>query len=249
MRRRDGGHGLALLWGPAQAAPPSSGKNISAALRMKNDSVVAEVDKVAPGERTARLLHATADHEAAKMNGREAEAGDQILYEFDRLRVIPGYEDDAAATVFCRPLVEPFNDDRIERLYDSGAGRQCGDHLARAPVAKVCQHEFGTVRAERVRRIDEDPSIPRRQASKCVLDIRPGDGKQDIVKARCFRDRDGRCTVAEFGDYVGKGVRAVPVAQCHLMTSPQGFSREPKRDRARADRSEPHDAAPCALEK
>jgi hypothetical protein len=38
--------------------------------------MVAEVDKVAPGERTARLLHAAADHEAAKMNGHEAEARD-----------------------------------------------------------------------------------------------------------------------------------------------------------------------------
>src|SRR5258705_11086810 len=48
-------------------------------------SVVAEVDKVTPGERAARLLHAAADHEATEMNGREAEARDQILHEFDRL--------------------------------------------------------------------------------------------------------------------------------------------------------------------
>src|SRR5258707_788578 len=51
------------------------------------------------------------------------------------------------------------------------------------------------------------------------------------------------------GDDVGKGVRATPVAQHHLMAGPQGFSREPKRDRARTDRSEPHDAAPRSLEK
>src|SRR5216684_7543335 len=132
--RRDGGHGLAASF-----------------LR----SVVAEVDKVAPGERTARLLHAAADHQAAKMNGREAEAGDQILHEFDRLRVIPGYEDNPATTVLCRPLVEAFNDDRIERLHNSGAGCQRSDHLARALVTKVRQYEFGAVRAERVRRIDE----------------------------------------------------------------------------------------------
>ena len=47
--------------------------------------MVAEVDKVAPGEWTARLLHAAADYEAAKMNRREAEAGDQILHEAYRL--------------------------------------------------------------------------------------------------------------------------------------------------------------------
>src|SRR6267378_5684629 len=131
----------------------------------------------------------------------------------------------------------------------AGAGCQRSDHLARALVTKVRQYELGTVRAERVRRIDEDPSVPRRQASKCVLDIRPGDSEQDIVKARCLRGRGGRCTVAEFGGYVGKGVRAVPVAQHHLMASLQGFSRESERDGARTDRSEPHDAAPRSLEK
>src|SRR6266403_6414396 len=79
---------------------------------------------------------------------------------------------------------------------------QRSDHLARALVTKVRQYEFGAVLAERVRRIDEGPSVPRRQASKCVLDIRPGDSEQDIVKARCLRGRGGRCTVAEFGGYV-----------------------------------------------
>src|SRR5229473_1956814 len=102
-----------------------------------------------------------------------------VVAEVDRLRVISGYEDDAAATVLCRPFVEAFNDNRIKRLHDSGAGRQRSDHLARALVTEVRQYEFGAVRTERVSSIDEDPSVPRRQASKCALDIRPGDGKQN----------------------------------------------------------------------
>src|SRR5882672_6291790 len=106
-----------------------------------------------------------------------------------------GAEDDAAATVLCGPLIEALNDDRVVRLHDSRARRQRGYDLARALVTKVGQYELGTVRAERVRRIDEDPSVPRRQASKCVLDIRPGDSEQDIVKARCLRGRGGRRTV------------------------------------------------------
>src|SRR5690349_9319307 len=84
--RRDDGHGLAFP-----------------------HSVVAKVDKVATCEWTARLLHAAPDYEAAKMNRREAEAGNQIRHEFDRLGMIPGHEDDAAATVLCGPLVEAFN--------------------------------------------------------------------------------------------------------------------------------------------
>src|SRR6267154_2578746 len=110
------------------------------------------------------------------MNWNEAEASDQIFYVFDRFRVITGHEDHTATTILCGPFVEAFNDYRIERLHNPGAGCQRSDHLARALVSKVSQYEIRGVRAERVRRVDEHPSVPRGQASKCVFDIRPGDG-------------------------------------------------------------------------
>jgi hypothetical protein len=62
--------------------------------------VVAEIDEVPTGERTARLLQAAADNEPAKIDRREAETRNQALYEFDRLGVVPGQEDDTAATIF-----------------------------------------------------------------------------------------------------------------------------------------------------
>ena len=99
--------------------------------------MIAEVHEIASGERTARLLHATADRKTAKMNGRKAETCDQIFHEFDWPRVIAGHEDHPTPAVFCRPLVKTFDDDGIERLHQASTGRQSGDHLARSLVAKV----------------------------------------------------------------------------------------------------------------
>jgi hypothetical protein len=62
--------------------------------------VVAEIDEVPSGERNSRLLQAAADHEPAEIERREADTRDQALDEFDRLGVVPGQEDDTAATIF-----------------------------------------------------------------------------------------------------------------------------------------------------
>ena len=67
------------------------------------DSVVTEIDEVATGERAARLLQAAAGRETAKVDRHEAEALDHALDEIGRLWVIPGDEDDAAATVLYGP--------------------------------------------------------------------------------------------------------------------------------------------------
>jgi len=74
-------------------------------------SVVAEVDKVAPGKGTACLLNAAARLESAEMNGREAEAGDEVLHEFDWLGVIARDKYDAPATALYGPLVKAFHHD------------------------------------------------------------------------------------------------------------------------------------------
>jgi hypothetical protein len=51
--------------------------------------------------------------------------------EFGRLWVIPGDEDNAAATILCGPFIEARGNDRIERLHHPGARRQAGYHFAR----------------------------------------------------------------------------------------------------------------------
>jgi hypothetical protein len=86
-------------------------------------------------------------------------------------------------------------------------------------------------------------SIPRWQAAQRVLDIRPGNGEQDIVKACGRRDRGRRRAVPKLGNLAGKRFWTSSAAQHHFMASRQGFPRERKRDRAGADRSELHDAA------
>src|SRR5258708_5636363 len=81
----------------------------------------AESDEGGTGERPARLLQAATGRETAEVDRHEAEALDHALDEFGRLWVIPGDEDDAAATILYRPFIEASGDDRIERLHDPGA--------------------------------------------------------------------------------------------------------------------------------
>jgi hypothetical protein len=105
--------------------------------------VVAEINKIAAGQWTARLLQAAANHKTAEVDRREAEALDQALDEFDRLRAIAGHEDHATATVLYWPIIEAIGDNRIERLYDSSAGRQGRNHFACPPVPQI-----GPIRGE-----------------------------------------------------------------------------------------------------
>src|SRR5882757_5901432 len=128
------------------------------------DSEAAEIDEVATGERAARLLQAAAGREIAKVDRHEAEALDHALDEFGRLWVIPGDEDDAAATILYGSFIEASGDDRIERLHDPGARRQAGYHFARPLATQVGQHEFGGVLDEWICRVDEYSAVPRWQA-------------------------------------------------------------------------------------
>ena len=209
-------------------------------------SVVAEVDKVAPGERTARLLHAAADREAAKMNRRETEARDQILHEFDRLRVISGYEDDAAATLLRRTFVEAFNDDRIERLHDPRPGANAAT-TSLAPLSPRSANTSsglyalnGFVASMRTRPFHG--GRPRRAPSTF------GQGTANRTYSRLAASAivAADAPFPSLATAPAREFRALPVAQHDLMASPQGLSRKSKRHRAGTDRSEPHDAAPFA---
>jgi hypothetical protein len=178
--------------------------------------VVAEIDEVPTGERTARLLQAAADHEPTEIDRREAETRDQALGEFDRLGVVPGHEDDAAATIFYGPFIEAFGDDRIERLHDPAARRQASPYLAGSLVAQVGQHEIRAVFAERIRRVDEYPAVPRRQAPQrprhSARERRAGHSEACGLLDRC-RER----TVPKFGNLAGKRFWATSAAQDDFM--------------------------------
>src|SRR5258705_12695916 len=124
----------------------------------------AEIAEAATGYRRARLLQAATGRETAEVDRHEAEALDHALDEFGRLWVIPGDEDDAAATILYGSFIEASGDDRIERLHDPGARRQAGYHFARPLAAQVGQHEFGAVLDERICGVDEHSAVPRWQA-------------------------------------------------------------------------------------
>ncbi|MDB5399588.1 MAG: hypothetical protein JWQ55_1606 [Rhodopila sp.] len=155
--------------------------------------------------------------------------------------MIPGDEDDAAATILYGPFIEARGDDRIERLHHPGARRQAGYHFARPLAAQVGQHEFGAVLGERIRCVDEYSAVPRRQALQRVLNIRPGNGEQDIVEACGLLDRGRGRSVRKLSNLAGERFWTTSAAQDHFMASRQGLPCERKRYRACADGSELHD--------
>ena len=125
----------------------------------------AEFDEVATGERPARLLQAATGRETAEVDWHEAKALDHAFDEFGRLRVIPGDEDDGAATILYGSFIEASGDDRIEGLHDSGARRQAGYHFASPLAAQVGQHQFWAVLDERICSIDDHSAVPRWKAA------------------------------------------------------------------------------------
>ena len=139
--------------------------------------------------------------------------------------------------------IEASGDDRIERFHDPGAGRQVGYHFARPLAAQVGQHEFGARLYERICCVDEYSAVPRWQALQRVLYIPPGNGEQDIVEACGLLDRGRVRSVPELSNLAGKRFWTTSAAQNYFMASRQGLSRERKRDRTGADRSELHGPA------
>ena len=95
---------------------------------------------------------------------------------------------------------------------------------------------------------DKDSPIPRWQAAERDPDIRPGNSEQNIIEACCRFDRGCGCTLPERGDLSGKSVWTALAAQRHFVASRERVPCERQRDRAGADCSELHDAAPKLCE-
>ena len=63
-------------------------------------------------------------------------------------------------------------------------------------------------------------------STRCVLDIRPGSGEQDIVEARRHLDGGRGCAAPKLGNLAAKRVWTSPAAQHHFMASGEGFPRD-----------------------
>src|SRR5438445_11755666 len=151
--------------------------------------------------------------------------------------MVPRDEDHATSSVLDRSLIEAGGDDRIERLDDAGTWRQGRHDLAGALAAEIGEDEPWTRLEEGVRRIDEHPAVPGRQALQCGLDISPRYGEQHVVEARRFLDRGRGRTTTKPGDLVDECIWTTPAAQDHFMAPGQRLSSECERDSAGADRS------------
>ena len=95
--------------------------------------------QVEAGEWSARLLNSPAGDEASEINGREAEALDQVFHDALGFCVITGDEDHPFALVLDRPLVEVRHANGIERLDDARPLREASHNLAGTDIMTVAR--------------------------------------------------------------------------------------------------------------
>src|ERR1700747_1431613 len=131
--------------------------------------------------------------------------------------MIPRDEDHATSSVLHRPFIESGGDDRIERLDDAGAWRQGSHYLAGALAAEIGEDELRTRLDEGIRRIDEHPAVPVRQALQHRLDVWPRRREQHVVEARGFLDGGRGRITTKLGDFVGECLWTTPAAQNYFM--------------------------------
>ncbi|MGC2200406.1 MAG: hypothetical protein WA633_09715 [Stellaceae bacterium] len=124
--------------------------------------------QVKAGERTAGLLNSSAGDEASKVDGREAEALDQIFHGALGFFVIAGDKDDAPAFTFDGPLVKTGHTDGIECLDDPRPACETSHNLAGTDIAKVGKNQLGTGLDEGVGGVNEDATVPLGRARKAA---------------------------------------------------------------------------------
>src|SRR6516165_9435987 len=196
--------------------------------------------QVEAGERSARLLNSPAGDEASEVDGREAEALDQVFHDPLGFFVIPGDEDRALALALDRPLVKTGHTDGVERLDDPCFWRETGHNLAGADAAEVGKNELGGGLGERVGGVDEDTTVPLGQAAQGRFDVLPRHGEQHVVQTGRLLDGRRRGAPAEFGHLAGKRAGTASTAQDNLMSTSKRLPRNRKRNLTGSDRPNPH---------
>lgn len=85
--------------------------------------------KVQCGERTAWELHElSTDRDRTEVDPREVQLGDQCANFGLRPRLVSRVEEDAGSTLSARITREQMRREMVERLYDTGAWNQVGEH-------------------------------------------------------------------------------------------------------------------------
>ncbi len=118
------------------------------------------VDKNVQASKWAtRLLHAATLIEAAEIDRRIAEFGDQVLHRLLRCDVVTGDEQRPSRVALSRPFLEVRHGDRIERFDHPRTRGMLGDDDACASALQISklQRIEGD---EWIRSVDEDSALP-----------------------------------------------------------------------------------------
>ena len=153
-----------------------------------NSSLVDQ--QVRASQWATRLLHAATVVEAAEIDRRIAEFGDQALDRLLRRDVVTGDEQHPSRVALSRPLFEVRHGDRVERLDHPRTRCMPGDDNACASALKISESQ-GIERDEWVRGVDEDSALPIGERVERVRHCGPGQGKQHEFLRSGFGDRGG----------------------------------------------------------
>ena len=141
--------------------------------RRPNSSLVDQ--QVRASQSATRLLHAATVVEAAEIDRRIAEFGDQALDRLLRRDVVTGDEQHPSRVALSRPPFEVRHGDRVERLDHPRTRCMPGDDNACASALKISELQ-GIERDEWVRGVDEDSALPigERVGARPALRTRAG---------------------------------------------------------------------------
>src|SRR6185312_5722184 len=123
------------------------------------------------------LLHAATLVEAAEIDHRVAEFGDQLLHRLLGCDVVTGDEQHPSRPALSRPLLEVRHGDRVERLDHPRSGCMLCDDDAGASTLEVSQLER-IDGDEWVGSVDEDSTLPIGQRVERIRYCGPGHCKQ-----------------------------------------------------------------------
>lgn len=126
--------------------------------------------------------------------------------------VITGDEDHVPALALDRPFVEARHSNGIERLDDPRSSRETSHNLTGTDTAEVGKNEIGTGLGERVGGVDENTTVPLRQAAQDRFDVLPRHGEQHLVQSGRLLDGRRRGAPAKFGHLAAKSAGTTSTA-------------------------------------
>src|ERR1700722_1645988 len=191
-----------------------------------------------------RLLHPSAVLQAAKIDGCEAEAFDEVCHRGLRSFVIAGNEQHPpSACSRSGPFRQIGGEHRVECLHQRCAWSQFRDNFARDAPPEIVQN-VQMLRIEKwIGCVNQNAAVPWRQAGQSITDRFPRYGQQYDLRLGRFDTRDARRTWPQFGNDLRQFGRPAVIAEEVFVTLREGVLRDPSSNVSRSEHSNLHAAA------